>query len=77
MHTAYKHSIIMLQETHSCPESEDMWRSEWGGRIAFAHGSDTAQAGVAIMFPPGYANNVTEQYSDESHIVCLEVGSTE
>ena len=76
LHTMYRHSVVMLQETHSRPEVENVWRAEWGGHIVFSHGSDTAQAGVALMFPPGYTNRVNEIYSDDAgRLVCVEVGS--
>ena len=76
IHSVYPNSIAMLQETHSRPEIETVWRAEWGGHIVFAHGTDTAQAGVAIVFPLGYPYRVNEVYSDnDGRMVCLEVGS--
>ena len=40
-------SIIMLQETHSTPNSELVWEREWGSKIYFSHGANNAR-GVAI-----------------------------
>lgn len=44
----HKHDIIMLQETHSVKEIENIWEAEWGGRIVFAHGTSAAR-GTAIL----------------------------
>ena len=40
----------MLQETHSTPSDENIWQSEWGGKILFSHGKSNSK-GVAILFP--------------------------
>ena len=40
---------ILLQETHSTIEIENIWQSEWGGRIWYSHGSSNAR-GVAVLF---------------------------
>lgn len=40
--------IILLQETHSSPEVEKVWISEWGGPIFFTHGS-TGSRGATIL----------------------------
>lgn len=76
LHTTYPQSIVMIQETHSCPNIVNVWKSEWGGPIAFAHGPDTTQAGVAIMFPSGYSGCISEVHSDrEGRLLCLELDS--
>ena len=41
--------IILMQETHCIKSQEKIWKSEWGGRILFAHGTSNAR-GVAILF---------------------------
>ena len=41
--------IFLLQETHSSPEDEVLWKKEWGGDIVFSHGSHHSR-GVAILF---------------------------
>ena len=38
-----------MQETHSNKSKERIWRSQWGGRLIFNHGSSNAQ-GVLIGF---------------------------
>ena len=34
-----KYDIIFLQETHSTAEVEDIWKTQWRGKLHFAHGS--------------------------------------
>ena len=73
---AYTNSIVILEETHSRPEMESIWRSEWGGQIYFSHGSESGQAGVAILVPCRYVQPIREVFTDSAgRIVCVEVGS--
>ena len=44
-----KANIILLQETHSTPDCENVWIQDWGGTIVFAHGSSAAR-GTCILF---------------------------
>ena len=37
-----------MQETHSSPESENIWINEWGGEIIYSHGSRNSR-GVAVL----------------------------
>ncbi len=60
-----KSSIIMLQETHSTKECEDMWRAEWGGKIYFAHGDSDAR-GVCILLKNDIDFEVENCFSDEN-----------
>ena len=45
-------SIILLQETHSTENVEQMWRDDWKGDIEFCHGTSSS-CGVAILTPQG------------------------
>lgn len=45
--------IIFLQETHSEPSDEMIWKSEWGGEIFFSHGTNTVK-GYAFLFTLRY-----------------------
>ena len=70
----YKNSVIVLQETHSRPEMERVWRSEWAGQIYFSHGSESGHSGVAILVPNGFQHPVREVFTDVSgRIVCVEI----
>ena len=40
--------VIFLQETHSSPESENIWKNEWEGEIIYLHGSHSSR-GVAVI----------------------------
>ena len=46
-HTDY--DVMLLQETHSCTETELLWLKQWKGQIFFSHGTNRAR-GVCIMF---------------------------
>jgi exonuclease III len=41
--------VFFIQETHSTPIKEHLWRSSWGDNILFSHGESNS-SGVAIMF---------------------------
>ena len=43
--------VILLQETHSDQQLEDIVRNEWGGECFFSHG-DNRSRGVAILLRP-------------------------
>ena len=40
--------ILVIQETHSCPEVENIWQNEWRGKIIFSHGTSSAR-GIAVL----------------------------
>ena len=48
-----KCDVYFLQETHSEPNDENIWRSEWGGAIFFSHGS-LHNRGVCILLNPSF-----------------------
>ena len=71
-----RYDIIMLQECYSCPETECIWSSEWGGKTVFAHGDKKAH-GVCILFSNrcnGIISNVTTSNDGRYIIVdiCIE-----
>ena len=43
-------SIILLQETHSVPEDEILWKKELGSDIVFCHGNNISK-GTCILLP--------------------------
>ena len=43
-----KADIIFLQETYSSVEMENIWRTQWNGKMFFAHGSNHS-CGVIIL----------------------------
>ena len=44
-----KFDIVCLQETHSTHRQQSWWRSMWGSKILFSHGTSNS-TGVAILF---------------------------
>ena len=71
---SYPKSVIIIQETHSRPEMERIWESEWAGKIHFSHGTESGQAGVAILVPRDLNLNTRELFVDEAgRIVCLGI----
>ena len=43
-----RYDITFLQETHSTADVEDFWRTQWRGKLFFAHGSNHS-CGVMIL----------------------------
>ena len=46
--------FVFLQETYSSESIENIWKSEWGGKIYFCHGTSHSR-GVMILFNPKLA----------------------
>ena len=67
-----KASIAFLQETYSKAAQENIWKTEWGGKIYFNHGSNHSK-GVAILFDPRLPVIVRKEIkSDDGRILILE-----
>ena len=56
--------MLILQETHSEPNLEQIWKSEWGGEIVYSHGTSAAR-GVAILVSKQIYSNISEIVSSE------------
>ena len=56
--------VALLQETHSCENFLNRWRTEWGGNIFCAHGTTLAR-GVAVLIQRNIKVNVLEVRRDE------------
>ncbi len=66
-------AIIMLQETHSSPNSEIQWRSEWEGEAYFSHGTSSARGSV-VLFKPGINLEVHDFKADDcGRFVVLDI----
>lgn len=59
-----KADIMLIQEMHSTPQTEQLWKTQWGGQIVFAHGESNAR-GVAIMFRRNFNTQIMETVSDQ------------
>ena len=66
IHTKYRRSIAVLQETHSSPEIETIWKNEFGGEILFSHGMSKHQGGVAICVPTSIGGVTEVLYCSEN-----------
>ncbi len=66
-----KAQLILLQETHSKSEDENIWVNQWGDKILFDHGS-TRSAGVAILFCNSPGKLITSRFSNNGHwLICV------
>ena len=66
--------IIFLQENHSTPLTEAMWRNSWEGEVIFNHGTSSSN-GVAILIKRNIANFkvVNHRNVGEGRAILLEV----
>ena len=58
-------SFTLLQETHSTPEIESLWETDWGNKIIFNHGSSNSR-GVLILLPKGHDYKIDVLFKDNS-----------
>ena len=65
--------IVFLQETHSSPNMERVWKNEWGGKIIYDHGNSKAR-GVALLFKKGMEVKVKKSvWSGEGRYLLSEI----
>ena len=65
--------ILILQETHSSQEIENMWRNEWGGEILYSHGTTTSR-GVAVLVNKSIYQKITNVYKDgEGRVLIFDI----
>ena len=68
-----KNSIIFLQETHSTPEIETLWKKEYASNILFSHGKSNCR-GVAILLPKDTELNVVNVISSPTgRYIAMEI----
>ena len=53
-------TIIFLQESHSTPETERLWKLDWGGDIVFNHGTFNS-TGIAVLFNQSIVGDIKIQ----------------
>ena len=44
-----KYDIIFLQETYSTVDVEDIWKTQWQGKLYFAHGSNHSCGVMTVL----------------------------
>ena len=54
---------MLLQETHSSSNLEQIWQAEWGGDIIHNHGASNAR-GVAVLIRKGFDCKITKTFKD-------------
>ena len=64
--------FLIIQETHSTPECEQVWMAEWGGPIIFAHGTSAAR-GVAILVSKQFKEKIVDTYVDDGRTIICDV----
>lgn len=69
----FNSQIVLLQETHSSPEVEKVWSNEWGRKIIFNHGTNTAK-GVALLIQRGFPMEIEDYRFDiEGRYLVMDV----
>jgi len=69
--------ILLLQETHSCPDDECDWLRDWGGDIYMSHWS-TNSKGVGIFIAPHVNYDLMSRYTDtDGRVVIIEISINE
>lgn len=61
--------IFFIQETYSTPQTIKKWETEWGGKIAYSHGSSHSR-GVMILFKPRLDVRI-EKIKTDNHGRCV------
>ena len=65
--------ILIMQESHSTTENENLWRNEWGGEVIFSHGTNMAR-GIAIFCTKTVYNCISNIYCDnEGRLIIFDV----
>ena len=65
--------ILILQETHSHPNCEQVWQNEWGGKVIFSHGNSNSR-GVAVFTTKAIFDKIENIYKDiEGRIIIFDI----
>ena len=68
-----KCDILLLQETHSSTEFENIWTNEWGGKAYFSHGTTNAR-GVMTLIKKGFSGDISQVKADkEGRVLSMNV----
>ena len=55
--------LLILQETHSTPDIEQVWENEWGGKIIYSHGTGAGR-GIAVCISKELFKKIEKIYRD-------------
>ena len=65
--------LLVMQETHSQKENEEIWRNQWGGHVIYTHGTP-ASRGLAIFISKTIEPNISNVYTDdEGRLIILDI----
>ena len=56
--------ILILQETHSEKDCEEIWKNEWGGFCFFSHGNSQSR-GIGVFITKKLQDNVSNILQDD------------
>ena len=64
--------MLIVQETHSSKEYEQIWQNQWKGQVYYSHGTNSAR-GVAIFVKQDIVGEITNIYCDsEGRLVMID-----
>ena len=64
--------IALIQESHSSPKKENIWRNEWGGGSIFFLHSDTNVRGVCILCKSKHFKITKLSRDNERRVLVIE-----
>ena len=65
--------ILIMLESHSSKDTENIWENEWGGKAIYAHGT-TAARGIAIFATREIYQKISNIYKDEDgRVIILDI----
>ena len=67
-----RYDIIFLQETYSTADVEDIWRTQWRGKLFFAHGSNHSCGVMVLVRSDLDFNPRTISCDDEGRSIIIE-----
>ena len=69
--------ILIMLETHSTEECEEIWRSEWGGEALYSHGTNMAR-GVAVFTSKSIYQSIHNVYrSTDGRVLIFDLQENE
>ena len=66
-------NIILLQETHSSPSTNNIWSKEWDGKIIWNSGTNF-KCGVAILIKNNTNIKILQTNQDTLHVFSYFIG---
>ena len=65
--------LLIMQETHSTPEVENIWNKDWGGKALYSHGTSAAR-GIAVYATPQLFQKILNvNTDDEGRVIYFDI----